>query len=635
MSQAVTEPLKVLKEYWGYDAFRGKQEAIIQSILNKKDTLALLPTGGGKSICYQVPGLIFGGLTLVISPLIALMQDQVDQLKQRGIKADLVHGQLSRQDIDRILDNCIYGDYRFLMVSPERVQNELFRQRLAKMNVNLVAIDEAHCISEWGYDFRPSYLKLTELRALCPDVPFLALTASATEQVKNDIQDKLEFEQSNAIAGDFSRDNLSYRVEEVNDKKLRILDLLNEQPGSAIIYVNRRRHVKDLAEYLNHQGMKAGFYHGGLNYDERNAAQDAWISGRTRIMVATNAFGMGIDKPDVRQVVHWYIPESLEGYYQEAGRAGRDGLEANATLLYSAPDVDASFKQLERSFPSLEEAQLHYQQLANFYQVRKGEGSGSSFPFDINAYCGRYSASVSVTYACCKTLELEGYIQLNESAYSPSVAKILLKNDAALSFIDDNKEFGPLLETLLRSYGGLFDHFIRINEEQLARILQQPSRRITGMLKTMKKMRVIAYKQRSTQPLIEFSVPRIDASAIKLSQERYYARKEIKAEKLGAMINYVRNDQTCRSHFINTYFGESGKSKCGVCDICLGSLEQRMEGLPLEQQIIQALQDRPRTIHDINKLLAADDQSVVEKIRWMMEEGLLSTNDRDQLIISR
>ncbi len=635
MSQTVTEPLKILKEYWGYDAFRGEQESIIQSILQRQDTLALLPTGGGKSICYQVPGMIFGGLTLVISPLIALMQDQVDQLRNRGIKADLIHGQLTKQDIDRILDNCIYGDYRFLMISPERVQNELFRQRLVKMNVQLIAIDEAHCISEWGYDFRPSYLKLSELRELCPDTPILALTASATVQVKEDIQDKLGFTPHNAIAGDFSRNNLSYGVEEVADKKLRILELLNAYAGSAIIYVNRRRHVKDLAEYLIHQGYSAGFYHGGLNYEERTAAQEAWISGEIRIMVATNAFGMGIDKRDVRLVVHWYVPESLEGYYQEAGRAGRDGLPANAILLYSAPDIDTSLKQLERSFPSVEEVQLHYQQLANFYQVRQGEGAGSSFPFDINKYCSRYSASVSVTYACCKILELEGFIRLNESAYSPSVAKVLLKNDAALSFIEENKEFGPLLESLLRSYGGLFDHFIRINEDQVGRILQTPSKQVVRMLKTMKKMRVIAYKQRSTEPLIEFTRPRVDANTIRLSKERYYKRKEIRTEKLEAILSYLRNDDTCRSHLINVYFGEEGRERCGVCDTCIETLEERIQGLPLDQQILNALEDRSRTIHELCKVLPVEDQQLIEKVRWMMEEGTLTSNDKDQLIISR
>jgi ATP-dependent DNA helicase RecQ len=576
--------LSILKQYWNHDQFRPMQEDIILSVLHGNDTLALLPTGGGKSICFQVPALAMDGLCLVISPLIALMKDQVMQLQRRGISAIAIHSGMNRQEIDIAFDNCVYGNVKFLYLSPERLQTDIFRERVKKMNICLLAIDEAHCISAWGYDFRPPYLQIAELREVLPDVPVLALTATATETVKKDIQEKLAFRQGKVFQSSFARANLSYSAQPTEDKFNRLLEIIKKVPGTAVVYARNRRKTVEVAQLLRSRGIKAGAYHAGLTFQERNQAQQDWLDNRLLVMVATNAFGMGIDKPDVRLVVHLDLPDTLEAYYQEAGRAGRDGKYAYAVVLYSPSDlVDLREKTLE-AHPPIETLRKVYQALANYYQLAVGSGAFNSFDFDLADFSRTYKLNPLEVHYSLKQLEAEGFIQLNEGYFSPSKVYVKAGNEELYKFQVANRELDPILKTLLRSYGGeLFTNFVKISERNLAKSLQQPETNVKQALKYLHKVGVLIYEPQNEKPQLVFTQARFDAGTMPLNQKRINAFRKLAIDKAEAVIKYIQTENRCRTQLLLEYFGEITDEACRVCDYCL--LQKKLKRQQTDRKI--------------------------------------------------
>jgi ATP-dependent DNA helicase RecQ len=499
-------PLSILKRYWNHDQFRPLQAEIVASVLKGHDTLALLPTGGGKSVCFQVPAIVLNGLCIVITPLIALMKDQVEQLKRKEIVAVAIHSGLSRKEIDILLDNCIYGPVKFLYVSPERLQTEIFIERVKKMNVALIAIDEAHCISQWGYDFRPPYLKIADLRDLKPEAPVIALTASATAIVQADIMDRLKFRKDyQQFHKSFARDNLSFVVRKTESKEKQLLNILGKVKGSAILYVRSRKATQDIAAWLIKRNISASFYHAGLDFEDRSKRQDEWIQNKTRVMVATNAFGMGIDKPDVRVVIHLDLPENLEAYYQEAGRAGRDGRRAYAVILFQESDLINLKQKTEQAHPEPETIRNIYQGLANYFQLAEGSAEGQSYDFDLNEFAERFHFHVSEAYSGLKKLEEEGFIQFNESYYNPSHLHLLLDKAKLYEFQIANARFDPVIKMLLRLYGGeMVSGFVKINESYVARALNLRTEEMISILKFLNDSNVVAYEPRKDKPQITF-----------------------------------------------------------------------------------------------------------------------------------
>jgi ATP-dependent DNA helicase RecQ len=559
---------QVLKQFWGYDKFRPLQEEVIRSVLDGKDTLALMPTGGGKSLCFQIPALARPGICLVVSPLIALMKDQVENLRQRGVKAAAIVSGMGKREIDILLDNCIYGDIRFLYISPERLLSDLVRERIGYMNVNLIAVDEAHCISQWGYDFRPPYLHLTQLREIHPKVPVLALTATATERVASDIQDRLNFKQPNTFRSSFERKNLRYVVFNEADKLVRLLSVARNVQGTGIVYVRNRRETQEVAGYLNRQGIVSDFYHAGLALDMRSQKQDSWKTGRIRVMVATNAFGMGIDKEDVRFVVHLDLPESLEAYYQEAGRAGRDERKAFAVLLFNEGDVQHLRKKLAESYPSIEEIRSVYHYLGNYYQLAYGAGEGLVLPFDVGDFCRRFKLEALKTLNALRFLERDEYLALSESVYLPSRVQVLMDHEQLYRFQIENREYDGFLKTMLRMYGGIYDHYIPVKERELARRLQTGKEKVENILHRLHNLQVISYLPQTDQPQLQFLKPRADTQHLIIDRAFIAERKRIHSGQVDSVIRYAETSK-CRNVQLLTYFNETDAQECGVCDVCL------------------------------------------------------------------
>ena len=619
---------QVLKQYWGYDAFRALQEEIVQSVLEGKDTLALLPTGGGKSICFQVPALVQPGICVVVSPLIALMKDQVENLKVRGIEAVAIVSGMSKREVDILLDNCVYGKIKFLYISPERLSSPLVQERIRHMNVNLFAIDEAHCISQWGYDFRPPYLQLAELRELHPKVPILALTATATQQVADDIVSKLVFKKGFQIfRKSFERTNLSYVVANEENKLKRLLKLVNTVKGSGIVYVRNRRETQELARQLALEGIKADFYHAGIAAEVRSQKQDDWKANKLRVIVATNAFGMGIDKPDVRFVAHMDLPESLEAYYQEAGRAGRDEKKSYAVLLYNDADVKALERKLAQGSPSLADIQVVYHQLGNHFQVAYGAGEGLLFPFDLADFCKKYKLEPIKTINILKVLSLEGYIGLTESVYLPSRLQVIVDYEALYSFQLSNAAYEPLLKTLLRSYGGLYDQYVPIKEQDLAKRLQITASQVAQMLTKLNDMQLIAYEPKTDQAQVQFLRSRVDRAHLGIDYTFLAQRQAIYQKQVESVLHYV-NKPICRSQQLLNYFDEHTKETCGVCDICIGARKKNSD-VKLKNAILEIVSKNPLSITDLVDMLT--DSTVEHRlsfIRSLVDDGkLILKND--------
>ncbi|QDK83538.1 RecQ family ATP-dependent DNA helicase [Spirosoma sp. KCTC 42546] len=561
---------QLLQQFWGYTNFRPMQEDVVNAVLARQDTLVLMPTGGGKSVCFQVPTLAMKGVCIVVTPLIALMKDQVEQLRKRGIPAAAIYSGMNSREIDTTLDNCIYGNTKFLYVSPERLRTEIVIERVKQMTVCLLAIDEAHCISSWGYDFRPPYLQIAEFRELIPDTPIIALTASATPDVQADILDKLKLKEPAVFRQTFARPNLSYSAVLEENKEARLLKILQNVPGCAVVYVRSRRQTQKVAQWLLKQGISADFYHAGLTTQQRSEKQDAWIQDQTRVMVSTNAFGMGIDKPDVRVVVHLDVPDSLEAYYQEAGRAGRDGLKAYAVMLYTPGDLESLRFRTEQLYQPIEMLRRVYQALANYTAVPVGGGEFSSYDFDLGAFAATFSLPPQETHYALKQLQLEGFIQLNENYFHPSRLTITLDNRQLYEFQVLNPRFDSFLKLLLRVYGGeLFTDFITISESNLARTFLINQSEIEQLLTQLHQRNVVIYEKQKDKPQLTFLTPRFDAPSLPVNMQELNRRKELAMRKVQAAILYTEHVTQCRTRLLQAYFGEKPGDACGICDNCI------------------------------------------------------------------
>ena len=561
-------PKEILKQYWGYDSFRSKQEDAIHSILDAKDTLTLLPTGGGKSICFQVPALMMDGICVVISPLIALMNDQVTALKAKNIRALAITSGMSFSELDIALDNCIYGNYKFLYISPERIESDMVQQRLKKMNINLLAVDEAHCISEWGYNFRPSYLKIAEIREITT-APIIALTATATPLVVKDIQEKLKFDNGNIISTSFYRDELSYVVLKQDDKDSKLIQILNRVKGTSIIYCRTRKETKRIHLLLSEYGITSHYFHAGLDVLERASKQKQWQLNHVRVMVATNAFGMGINKKDVRLVVHNNIPFSMEAYFQEAGRAGRDKKLSYSILLYNDLDINDLKKQINNHYPKIEFIKSIYQNISNYLGIAIGDGKHQEFSFNISEFCERYNLNQLQTFNSIKLLEKEDYIKLSEAIHQPSRLFIKVTHTELYQFQIANKQYDILLKILLRSYGSIFDNFTKIQENIIAKRAQLSTQEVKDFLTNLKQMDILDYIPQNSNPKLLMLKTRVDSKYISLSKETLETRKANEEAKAASVIQYVSNQYQCRSHVLQNYFGEEDNKRCGKCDVCL------------------------------------------------------------------
>lgn len=613
----------ILKQYWGYNTFRPQQEAIIQSILEGNDTLALLPTGGGKSICFQIPALVQEGICIVISPLVALMQDQVESLNQKGIKALYVHSGLSKRQIDIALDNAVYGNYKFLYVSPERIETALFRERVKKMNVSMVAVDEAHCISQWGYDFRPSYLNIVQLREALAKVPFIALTASATEAVVEDIQKQLDFKRRNVIQRSFFRKNLSYVVRQTEDVDKELLKVIQGVGGSGIVYVSQRKKAEVISKLLQMKGYKAHFYHAGLEFEERKRKQGDWISSNTSIMVATNAFGMGIDKSNVRFVVHIDLPSSMEAYYQEAGRAGRDGKKSYAVVLYNKASLTNLIDRIIKKYPPKEKIKEVYHSLCNFLQIPYGGGEGEVFKLDFNEFLHRYEFQKGMVINAFELLNREGLLLWEASTYTPSVLKIVAKQKDLFAFQETHPIYSQLISTMLRLYGGIYEMPVQIDERTVGKALNQSHEWVMEKLMHLEKMELINYSPQSNLSRISFSRQRLELSQIILSKENYHDRKKKDNSDIQAIKYYLTQKNRCRSQELLYYFGDFSQKSCGICDVCVSAKKNELTNQKyqiLEEKIVELLEkEEPSLKRIISAFPTFEEAEIIEALNFMMD----------------
>lgn len=630
-SQLSTLNAQLLKQYWGYDSFRGIQEEIINSISENKDTLGLMPTGGGKSITFQVPALAKDGLCLVITPLIALMKDQVQNLRKRGIKALSIYSGMNRQDIITTLENCIFGNYKFLYISPERLDTEIFRTKLRKMKVSMITVDESHCISQWGYDFRPAYLKIAEIRELLPDVPILALTATATPEVVKDIQARLHFRRENVFRMSFERSNLAYIVRKTDNKTGELLHILRSMPGSAIVYVRNRRRTKEITELLNNEDITADFYHAGLDDATKDIRQHRWQSGGSRVMVATNAFGMGIDKPDVRIVIHMDLPDSIEAYFQEAGRAGRDGQKAYAVILYAKADKTTLHKRIPDTFPEKEYIKDVYEHLQYYYQMAMGDGLDCVREFNIEDFCRKFKYFPVPVDSALKILTQAGYLEYTGEQDNTSRLLFTIRRDELYRLREMGDDMDKLIQTVLRSYTGVFTDYTYINEDSLAIRTGLTRRQIYEQLVHLAKLRIVSYIPRKKTPYIIYTRERIEAQLIHISPEIYEERKARYETRINAMLEYVTNDTLCRSRMLLDYFGEKNEHNCGQCDTCIGLRKQTATCQPdreeLYEKIHKILSGAPQTPAGLLEQLPIEKELLTEALHRLLDEGKIIVVD--------
>jgi len=628
----------ILKQYWGYDSFRDSQEDIINSVLDGNNTLALLPTGGGKSICYQVPAMVNQGICIVVSPLIALMKDQVENLNKRGIKALAIFSGMNKREIDIALDNCVYGDYKFLYVSPERLQTEIFKVRVAKMKVNLIAVDESHCISQWGHDFRPAYQKIKELKDIIDSsIPFLAVTATANKRVIEDISEQLSIDKESVIKQSFVRENLGYLVLKIENKEERLLQILKKTNSCGIVYANTRRKTMETANFLNSKGFKADFYHGGLAQDVRDKKQQDWIENRTQIIVATNAFGMGIDKPDVRVVVHLEPPASPEAYFQEAGRGGRDGKKSFAALLYKPSDKINLERFHELEFPEIKEIKTVYNALGNYFRLAIGGGEGANYEFNLAEFCAQFNFEPIKVHHSLSLLNLANYIYLSEAISRPNRVKFEVNNNELYNYQVKHPEHEGLIQLLLRKHESIFDSLIGINLHSLADSLKKSVKDIENTLEKLKNFGIVEFLPASQEPVLTYTVDRVHEDRLKFPSSIYLDRKRVKKEQLDFMIRYCESDKICRSKLLLSYFDETEFENCGTCDVCLTAKKKALTNdtyLKIESLIEEKLKDTPLKLKKlVTSISNHKEEDTLKVIKWKLDSSELKYNDLNELYL--
>ena len=625
--------LSILKQYWGYDEFRALQGDIIRSIAAGKDTLGLMPTGGGKSLTFQVPTMAMDGLCIVVTPLIALMKDQVENLKKREITAAAIFSGMSHDDILRTLDNCIFGAYKFLYVSPERLATEIFMQKVKQIPICMIAVDESHCISQWGYDFRPSYLRIADIRELLPEVPVLALTATATPEVVDDIQEKLHFKEKNVFQKSFHRSNLAYVVRTVENKDENLLKILNSVPGTSVVYVRNRKRTKEISDFLNVNGISAENFHAGLKNETKDAKQARWKQGETRVIVSTNAFGMGIDKAEVRTVVHMDLPDSLEAYFQEAGRAGRDEKKAYAVLLYNNGDAVKMRKRVADNFPDKQLILKVYEALANYFQIGIGSGLDAVFAFDIGDFCTKFKLPILTTYSSLKLLQQAGYIELTDEQDSSSRLLFTVGKDHLYN-IKQSPEQEKLMHVLLRSYTGLFTDLAAINEDIIAKRLEWTRDEVYKQLVGLAKEHIVQYIPRKKTPFLTFVREREATSRIALTKETYEDRRDRYVSRVKSVLDYAQEENNCRSQVLLSYFGEKETKPCGKCDICLKKRETQVstdDFETIQQAVLQVLQSEELSINALIKRIPFKEPKVLQVIRFLLDNGQVVENEQMKL----
>lgn len=628
------DPQKVLKEYWGYPHFKGPQEAIIRAALNGRDVLALLPTGGGKSICFQVPTMATEGICIVISPLISLIQNQVSQLRSIGIKAIGMTGGLRFEEVNDLLDNCVYGDYKFLYMSPERLEQEIVQERIRQMKVNFLVVDEAHCISQWGHDFRPAYLKCQILRELHPEVPMLALTATATQSVVIDIVEQLQLLNPLIEKQSFLRENISFRVDTHEDKRFQLLYYCKQLKSSGIVYTRSRRVTEEISNYLLKNGISATFYHGGIPEKDKRDKLEKWLRNDIKIMVATNAFGMGIDKPDVSLVIHYQVPDCIENYFQEAGRAGRNGERAAAILITNKTDEELAKKQFLNVLPDVSMVKYIYRKLNNYFQIAYGDGSNETFRLNFNAFCDAYQLNTLITFNVLKILDRNSVIALSESFQRLSSVLFIGTKDSLLGYLRRNGFLDDLVKLILRTYGGVFENHTTINTFGLSKKLNYPEKKVLEYLEILERDEIIEYHASHSDLELTFLVPREDEKTINRFAKNIKEQNHLKEAQVGSILHYIATDHICRSKQLLTYFGEKNVENCEICDVCLGERTKGTELLELKEKTMTLLKNRHASSRTILTLLQCNQESLLAALQELLEEGKVELTSKNEYKIS-
>ncbi|GFZ76773.1 ATP-dependent DNA helicase RecQ2 [Aquaticitalea lipolytica] len=618
-------PIQILERYWNHTSFRPLQEDIINAVLNNEDVFALLPTGGGKSVCFQIPALIKDGICIVVSPLIALMKDQVNTLNQKGIKAMAITSGISYSDLDTMLDNCIYGNYKFLYVSPERLQQDLVRDRIQQMNVNLIAVDEAHCISQWGNDFRPAYKNITVLRQLHPTVNIIALTATAKPKVVEDVSSELDFIAPKIFKASFARPNIAYMVLETDDKLYKIEQILKKHKGSSIIYVRNRKATIETHSFLENKGFSSTFYHGGINSKEKEERLHQWTNNQKEIMVATTAFGMGIDKPDVKTIIHINLPESLESYYQEAGRAGRNGEKAFAVVLKNKTDEQKLKHQFLNALPTIDFLKTVYRKLCNYFQVSYGEGELSTHQFNFNSFCKAYDFNSVITFNALQVLDRNSIISLSQQFRYQTKLQFIVTNQALFNYLETRKHIDVIIKSILRTYGGILEHLLKINTTLIAEKASTTEENVIKVLQQLNKDEIVNFQFSNTDSEIIFLQPREDDKTINRISRIVQQQNDLKELQIKAVIDYVNNDRECKNKILLNYFGEKTTKNCGMCSYCISNKKSSnaIDVKAITHNIILLLEEEPLNSRKIVETLPFTEQHVLDVLKLMVENNIL------------